>query len=147
MGLGPGHDVYVQALRAAGRDPAQQQICSGPIGIHIADTTEQAWDEAEEPLHAWLDFYRRRGAPFVRSVPPLGELRRTPNIGFVGMPFMVGTVADVGERLRALLYKAPLDEMGLYFDAPGIPVESVEKSMTLFAQHIMPDIKSWGGPK
>jgi alkanesulfonate monooxygenase SsuD/methylene tetrahydromethanopterin reductase-like flavin-dependent oxidoreductase (luciferase family) len=147
MGLGPGHATYVQALRAAGRDPQQQQFCSGPIGIHIADTAEQAWDEAEEPLRAWLQFYQRRGAPFIRNVPPLGEFRKTPDIGFVGMPFMVGTVADVGERLRALLYKAPLDEMGLYFHTPGIPVDSVKKSMTLFAKHIMPDIGSWGSPK
>jgi alkanesulfonate monooxygenase SsuD/methylene tetrahydromethanopterin reductase-like flavin-dependent oxidoreductase (luciferase family) len=147
MGLGPGHATYVEALRAAGRDPEQQKFCSGPIGIHIADTAQQAWDEAEEPLRAWLEFYQRRGAPFVRQVPPLGEFRRTPGIGFVGMPFMVGTVAEVGERLRALLYKAPLDEMGLYFHTPGIPVESVKKSMTLFAKHIMPDIGSWGGPK
>ena len=115
----------------------------------IRDRADHEWHahEAEEPLRAWLEFYQRRGAPFVRHVPPLGEFRRTPNIGFVGMPFMVGTVADVGERLRALLYKAPLDEMGLYFHAPGIPVESVKKSMTLFAKHILPDIKDWGGPK
>ena len=147
MGMGPSHGVYVQSLREAGKDPDAYRFTSGPIGIHIADTAEQAWDEAEEPLRAWLEFYQRRGAPFVRSIPPPGEFRRTPDIGFVGMPFMVGSVADVGERLRKLLYRAPLDEMALYFHTPGIPIDSVKKSMTLFARHIMPDIAQWGGPK
>jgi hypothetical protein len=114
---------------------------------HIADTTEQAWNEAEEPLRAWLGFYQRRKAPFVGPIPPLGEFRKTANIGFAGMPFMVGTVADVGERLRALLYRAPLTEMALYFHLPGIPFESIKRSMTLFARHIMPDVAQWGGPK
>jgi alkanesulfonate monooxygenase SsuD/methylene tetrahydromethanopterin reductase-like flavin-dependent oxidoreductase (luciferase family) len=147
MGMGPSHALYVESLRAAGRDPAQQRFVSGPIGIHIADSTEQAWDEAETPLRAWLEFYQRRKAPFVRSVPPLGEFRNTPGIGFAGMPFFIGTAADVGERMRAMFRNAPLDEMALYFHTPGIPVESVKKSMTLFARHILPDVRSWGGPK
>lgn len=147
MGMGPAHQIYTQALREAGKDPEAMMFTSGPIGIHIADTTQQAWDEAEEPLRAWLGFYQRRQAPFVGPIPPPGEFRRTPNIGFAGMPFMVGTVADVGERLRGLLYRAPLTEMALYFHLPGIPFESIKKSMMLFARHIMPDIAQWGGPK
>jgi alkanesulfonate monooxygenase SsuD/methylene tetrahydromethanopterin reductase-like flavin-dependent oxidoreductase (luciferase family) len=147
MGMGPAHAKYVQALREAGRDPSQMQFVSGPIGIHIADNAQQAWDEAEEPLRAWLEFYQRRKAPFVGPIPPLGEFRRTPNIGFAGMPFFVGTVDDVGERLRAMFRRAPLDEMALYFHLPGIPVESVRKSMTRFARHILPDLRDWGGAK
>ena len=147
MGMGPAHGRYVEALRAAGREAAQMQIISGPIGIHIADTSEQAWDEAEESLRGWLEFYRRRKAPFVGPVPPAGEFRRTRNIGFAGMPFFVGTVDEIGERLRAMFHKAPLDEMALYFHMPGIPLASVKKSMTLFARHILPDLRDWGGAK
>jgi len=147
MGMGPAHGVYVEAVHAAGRDPAQMPILSGPIGIHLADTTQQAWDEAEEPLRAWLEFYRRRNAPFVPPVPPAGEFRRTPGIGFAGMPFFVGTVTEVGERLRAMFVRAPLDEMALYFHLPGIPFASVAQSMTLFARHILPELRGWGGPK
>ena len=147
MGMGPAHATYVETLRARGLDPARAQIVSGPVGIHLADTTQQAWDEAEEPLRAWLEFYRRRGAPFVPSVPPAGEFRRTPGIGFAGMPFFVGTVDEIGPRLRALFHQAPLDELALYFHLPGIPLESVKKSMALFARHIMPELRSWGGPK
>jgi alkanesulfonate monooxygenase SsuD/methylene tetrahydromethanopterin reductase-like flavin-dependent oxidoreductase (luciferase family) len=147
MGMGPAHASYVQALRDAGRDPVQMRFVSGPIGIHIADSTQRAWDEAEAPLRAWLEFYERRKAPFVGPIPPLGKFRATPNIGFAGMPFFVGTVAEIGERLRAMFGNAPLDEMALYFHLPGIPLDSVKQSMTLFARHILPDLRSWGGPK
>jgi hypothetical protein len=37
--------------------------------------------------------------------------------------------------------------MALYFHLPGIPLASVKKSMTLFARHILPELRSWGGPK
>jgi len=147
MGMGPGHATYVQALREAGRDPQQMRFVSGPVGIHIADTEEKAWDEAEVPLRAWLEFYLRRNAPFVRSVPPLGEFRRTRGIGFAGVPFFVGTVEQVAVGMRAAFARAPLDELALYFHTPGIPAASVRKSMTLFAAHILPELRSWGGPK
>lgn len=147
MGLGPGHEIYVQTLRGLGKSTADQKICSGPVGIHLSDSTGQAWDEAEVGLRAWLEFYQRRRAPFVGPIPPLGEFRKTPNIGFVGMPFLVGTVAEIGERMRQMFKNAPLDELPLYFHLPGMEYEAVKKSMTLFSKHILPDMKSWGGPK
>ncbi len=76
MAMGPSHNVYVDALRDTGRDPADFKFVSGPIGIHIADTTEAAWDEAEEALHAWVSFYVRRGSPVGHGLPPVGELRK-----------------------------------------------------------------------
>jgi alkanesulfonate monooxygenase SsuD/methylene tetrahydromethanopterin reductase-like flavin-dependent oxidoreductase (luciferase family) len=147
MGLGPGHGIYSQALREFGRDPARQQICTGPVGIHIADTKARAWDEAEVPLRAWLEFYERRRAPFVGPIPPLGEFRKTPNIGFAGMPFFVGTVDEIGERLRAQFQHAPVDELPFYFHLPGMSFDVVKNSMTEFARHILPDMKAWGGAK
>ncbi|MFO1465932.1 MAG: LLM class flavin-dependent oxidoreductase [Steroidobacteraceae bacterium] len=76
MGLGPSHKAYVEALRQAGKRPEDFIFTSGPIGIHIADTQEQAWDEAEEPLRAWLEFYKRRQAPSSATFPNLASSAR-----------------------------------------------------------------------
>jgi hypothetical protein len=91
---------------------------SGPIGIHLADTTKEAWDEAEEALHTWVSFYVDRGSPVGRGRPPVGELREK-NSAFGGMPYMVGSADEVGERMRAMFRRAPLDEFVLYFHPPG----------------------------
>ena len=143
MGLGPSHDVYVAALRDAGHNPADQRFVSGPIGIHIADTTAQAWDEAEEALHAWVSFYVDRGSPVGNALPPVGELREK-NFAFGGMPFMVGSVDEVGENMQKMFRSAPLDELVLYFRPPGMPTEAARRAMTLFAEHIMPEARGWG---
>ncbi len=143
MAMGPSHNVYVDALHEAGRDPSDFRFVSGPIGIHLADTTEQAWDEAEEALHAWVSFYVRRGSPVGNGLPPVGELRKQ-NFPFGGMPFMVGSVDEVGEQMRAMFENAPLDEMVLYFHPPGMSTDAARRAMTLFAREIMPEARSWG---
>ena len=143
MGLGPSHDVYVSALREAGRNPADHRFVSGPIGIHLADTTKQAWDEAEEALHTWVSFYGDRGSPVGRGLPPVGELREK-NFAFGGMPFMVGSADEVGEKMRAMFRHAPLDELVLYFHPPGMATEVARRAMTMFAEQIMPEAREWG---
>lgn len=143
MALGPSHNVYVDALAEAGRSLDDHRLVSGPIGIHLADTTEQAWDEAEEALHAWVSFYVRRGSPVGFGLPAVGELRKT-NFPFGGMPFMVGSIDEVAETMRARFAKAPLDEMVLYFHPPGMSSDAARRAMTLFAEHILPEAAGWG---
>jgi alkanesulfonate monooxygenase SsuD/methylene tetrahydromethanopterin reductase-like flavin-dependent oxidoreductase (luciferase family) len=146
MGMGPSHDLYVAALREAGRDPGDYRFVSGPVGIHLADTTKEAWDEAEEALHAWVTFYANRGSPVGHGLPPVGELRKT-NFAFGGMPFMVGSADEVGENMRKMFRNAPLDELVLYFHPPGMPAEPARRAMTTFAEQIMPEAQGWGGAK
>ena len=66
------------------------------------------------------------------------------NFPFGGMPFMVGSVDEVGEQMRAMFENAPLDEMVLYFHPPGMSTDAARRAMTLFAREIMPEARSWG---
>jgi hypothetical protein len=75
--------------------------------------------------------------------PPVGELREK-NFAFGAMPFMVGSVDEVGEKMRTMFRTAPLDELVLYFHRPGMPTEVARRVMTMFAEHIMPDARDWG---
>ena len=136
--------TYPGLLQQNGRRREDHQIVSGPVCIHVADTREQAWDEAEAGLHWGVEFYRRRGVDM--PLPPVGELRRTLNAGIYGVPFAVGTPDDV---LRGLsVYRdEPLDQLALQFHAPGMNVEHVKRSMRSFAREIMPEIRSWGPKK
>jgi alkanesulfonate monooxygenase SsuD/methylene tetrahydromethanopterin reductase-like flavin-dependent oxidoreductase (luciferase family) len=136
--------TYPGLLQQNGRRREDHQIVSGPVCIHVADTREQAWDEAEAGLHWGVEFYRRRGVDM--PLPPVGELRRTLNAGIYGVPFAVGTPDDV---LRGLsIYRdEPLDQLALQFHAPGMNVEHVKRSMRSFAREIMPEIRSWGPKK
>ena len=133
--------TYPDLLAKHGRKRSDQKIVSGPVCLHIAPTREQAWEECEEPLWWGVEFYRRRGVNM--PLPPVGELRRTPNAGIYGVPFAVGTAEDVLAALS--IYKnEPLDQLALQFHAPGMNVEHVKRSMRVFARELMPEIRKWG---
>lgn len=132
--------TYPGELAKHGRRREDHRIVSGPLCVHVADSREQAWDEAEEALHWGVEFYRRRGVQM--PLPPVGELRRTPNAGIYGVPFAVGTPDDVLQVL-SIYRDDPLDQMSLQFHAPGMNPEHVSRSMRSFARHVMPEIRCW----
>lgn len=133
--------TYPDLLAKHGRARRDHRIVSGPVCVHVAPTREQAWDEAEAPLHWGVEFYRRRGVNM--PLPPVGELRRTKNAGIYGVPFAVGTVEEVIAALSAYRQE-PLDQLALQFHAPGMDVEHVKRSMRVFAREIMPEIRRRG---
>lgn len=137
----PVWKTYPGELEKNGRRREDHRIVSGPLCVHVADTREQAWDEAEEALHWGVEFYRRRGVPMPN--PPVGEMRRTPNAGIYGVPFAVGTPDDVLQAL-SIYRDEPLDQLALQFQAPGMKSEHVMRSMRSFARHVMPEIARWG---
>lgn len=132
---------YPGLLEKNGRRREDHQIVSGPVCVHIADSREQAWDECEEALHWGVEFYRRRGVNM--PLPPVGELRRTPNAGIYGVPFAVGTADDVLQAL-SIYRNEPMDQLGLQFRAPGVSTAIAQRSMRSFARHVMPEIATWG---
>jgi alkanesulfonate monooxygenase SsuD/methylene tetrahydromethanopterin reductase-like flavin-dependent oxidoreductase (luciferase family) len=133
--------TYGGLLEKFGRRRVDQQVVSGPLCVHVAATREQAWDEAEEALHWGVEFYRRRGVDM--PLPPVGELRHSPNAAIYGVPFAVGTPDDVMLALGAYRDE-PLDQLALQFHAPAMSTEDVQRSMRLFAREIMPEIRKWG---
>src|SRR5690242_6217675 len=135
-GAGRGHQRYLAALRANGRDSSSLTNASVPLRVHVAETREQAWDEVEAGLHQVLHFYRTHGNPAAGSrgaeplgaLPPPGEFRAVPGIGHGGQPFAVGTPDEV---LRALepYHGIGLTHLSLNLHQPGQDSASVRRSM------------------
>jgi alkanesulfonate monooxygenase SsuD/methylene tetrahydromethanopterin reductase-like flavin-dependent oxidoreductase (luciferase family) len=149
-GAGRGHARYEALLRQFGHDRSLRQVASIPLRLHLAETREQAWDEAEAGLHQVLHFYRTRvnsqaatsAAGVLADLPPVGALRQVPGIGHNGTPFIVGTCADAARALAA--YRdLPLTHLSLNFHHPGMETDAVRRSMALFARALMPLIKAW----
>jgi alkanesulfonate monooxygenase SsuD/methylene tetrahydromethanopterin reductase-like flavin-dependent oxidoreductase (luciferase family) len=133
--------VYADAQSEAGRTRDDYRLMSGPVTVHVAPTRDQAWDEAERALHWWVTFYRTRG--FDMPLPAVEEMRNTPGVGIFGQPFAVGTPDDVLAVLER--HKdADLDEMVIQFNHPGMGAEEVARSMRMFADELMPEVKRWG---
>jgi alkanesulfonate monooxygenase SsuD/methylene tetrahydromethanopterin reductase-like flavin-dependent oxidoreductase (luciferase family) len=149
-GAGRGHAKYEELLVQFGHGRSKRQVASIPIRVHLAETGEQAWDEAEAGLHQVLHFYRTRVDPqsatssagVLSELPPVGEFRNVPAIGHRGTPFVVGTPDEVGRAL-AVYRDRRLSHLSLNFHQPGMETNAVRRSMETFAKELMPAIKAW----
>jgi alkanesulfonate monooxygenase SsuD/methylene tetrahydromethanopterin reductase-like flavin-dependent oxidoreductase (luciferase family) len=149
-GAARGHAKYEKLLVQFGHDRTKCQVASIPIRVHLAETREQAWDEAEAGLHQVLHFYRTRvdlqsatsAAGVLNELPPVGTLRNVPGIGHRESPFVVGTPDEVGRALTAYRDKR-LTHLSLNFHHPGMDTSAVRRSMAMFAKELMPAVKAW----
>ena len=149
-GAGRGHAKYEELLRQFGHDRSMRQVASIPVRVHLAETREKAWDEAEAGLHQVLHFYRSRvdlqsatsATGVLDRLPPIGEFRNAPGIGHRGSQFVVGTPEEVGRALTAYRDKR-LTHLSLNFHQPGMDTNAVRRSMETFARELMPSVKTW----
>ncbi|HUY18669.1 MAG TPA: LLM class flavin-dependent oxidoreductase [Candidatus Binataceae bacterium] len=149
-------EFYDDALRKAGHDPRQFKRSMHQI-VHVAETTEKAWDEAEPHIHYYMEKHyamieadtllRRTSAPLGASgkpdlsVPPLGELRKTGR-GPYG-PAFIGSPDAIIKQLEELFRTHPMDEMSPSLGLPGMDPKVARHSMELFAREVMPHFKNF----
>src|SRR5215831_3543488 len=149
-GAGRGHAKYEELLVQFGHDRSTRQVASIPIRVHLAETREKAWDEAEAGLHQVLHFYRTRVDPLSATsaagvlgrLPSASKLRNVTGIGHRGTPFVVGTPDEAGQALAAYRDRG-LTHLSLNFHQPGMATSAVRRSMTMFANELMPAVKAW----
>lgn len=132
---------YVGLLQKYGRSRKQARIISGPVFVHLAESREQAFDEAEEGMHWAIDFYVQRGLPF--PLAPLGEFRKPGNAIAYGVPIAAGTPEDV-LKVLSQFRDDPMDGLSIQFAHPGLHPQIVERSLRTFAQEVLPEIRRWG---
>jgi alkanesulfonate monooxygenase SsuD/methylene tetrahydromethanopterin reductase-like flavin-dependent oxidoreductase (luciferase family) len=155
----PMRDSYDQALLDCGRDPAGYEAIMLRF-IHLADTRDRAWDQAQEGLHHALRFVRAnrewdrtqlgfdgmsQHVPGMEqdALPPMEELRNLPGLG-LGGAFIVGTPDDALDALSPIVSDGRMN-LGFHFHHPGMAVEDVRRSMRLFAAEVMPVLRSSPG--
>lgn len=147
---------YDDALRKAGHDPKNFKRSMHQI-VHVAETNEKAWDEAEPHIHYYMEKHyamieedkllRSTSAPLDKSgkpdlaVPPIGELRKTGR-GPYG-PSFVGSPEFIIKQLEELFRTHPMDEMSPSLGLPGMDPKIARKSMELFAREVMPHFKNY----
>jgi alkanesulfonate monooxygenase SsuD/methylene tetrahydromethanopterin reductase-like flavin-dependent oxidoreductase (luciferase family) len=144
-----GTPLYAEALRAAGRDPAEHRAAP-LVTMHLAETDDEAWAAAAEPIHWTCAFYRSRGEPLGASATgPLPELPAAHELrhveGFRIYPGgAYGTIVGTPEHARALLEvvragaHGPITHLPIEFRLPGMSDAAVRRSMELFATEVLP---------
>jgi alkanesulfonate monooxygenase SsuD/methylene tetrahydromethanopterin reductase-like flavin-dependent oxidoreductase (luciferase family) len=136
-----GIATYLQGLEEGGfseRDFNYQVFYPG----HVAATRDQAWDEAEEGIYHYRDFYTlgRSITGTKRYVPPSpADLRNEAQ-----PPELVGAPDDILRRLEPQLKDSRVTHFGLLHRMAGMSTEVARSSLELYAKEVMPVLKSWG---
>jgi len=142
--IGPGNFGYDEKLREAGRDPSQYQV-SRMTPLCVADSTGAAWDAAGEGLHHFINFYQLRanlkGEPADPSAEITVDMMKRGEAGF-WQP-AVGTPEEVIAALTPVVQGAlgRVTELSLQFRQPGMRSKETHRSMTLFAEEVLPALE------
>jgi alkanesulfonate monooxygenase SsuD/methylene tetrahydromethanopterin reductase-like flavin-dependent oxidoreductase (luciferase family) len=141
--------AYSRTLHELGQRPEDRFIGFVTM-VSIADTREEAFEAVGEPA-TWVNeqYLTRRNLdgtwPPAENRVSLEQLRQAnednQRIGFVTP--IADTVDGVIERLLPLARGAmgPMNHFGIEFHPPGTRTEDVVRSMTLFAEEVMPVIR------
>jgi alkanesulfonate monooxygenase SsuD/methylene tetrahydromethanopterin reductase-like flavin-dependent oxidoreductase (luciferase family) len=132
---------YLDGLRESGYDEGDfnhQVFYPG----HLGTTRDQAWDEAQDGIYHYRDFYSSRQSitGTRRVVPPSpADLRQeeTP-------PELVGTPDAILRRLEPQLKDSRVTHFGLLHRLPGMSTEVSRRSLELYAREVMPVLRGWG---
>ncbi|HEY1291581.1 MAG TPA: LLM class flavin-dependent oxidoreductase [Chloroflexota bacterium] len=143
--------TYERVMRDRGRDPADYLI--GFVNrISIGKTREEAFEAVAEPCTWTSNQYALR--PSLEGVwPPesarvsVDDIRRAWEAGSYRAAFSVpiaGTVEDVTEHFLKIVRGETglITHIGVQVREPGTRTEDVHRSMTLFAQEVLPVLRA-----
>ena len=150
--LGCASQVYEDTLDQVSKDRSTAEV--GQVtAVHIAPTTEQAWDEAQDGIHWWMAYHRENTGnpagmtdqgPIMPQLPEAEALRHIKGLVFVpGMPMYIGTPEAVLEGLLADLAgrNGRITQLALAFRHAGMRTPEVMRSMELFRTEVMPHLR------
>lgn len=144
--LGAAHAApYDARLTELGKDPAGHGVAAMRV-VAVAETEDEAWTDAGEGVLYFMnaDNVTVPGIDGPITVDHIrdGALRSTPFDPVVGTP---KHVANHFEELASGA-RGRLTHMRLMFRHPGMATPVVERSMRLFAEHVLPAITTQTTP-
>jgi probable LLM family oxidoreductase len=135
---GPSHrfrpfvDLYHRSLDSFGRDPL-------PVGIHspghVAETDQQAWDEAYEGFEAMNNTIGRE-----RGWPPYSRLRFQHDVGPEGALY-VGSPETVARKIAETVRTLGAERFDMKFSTGTLSHEKLLRSIELYGTQVAPLVR------
>lgn len=128
------YEMYLEALRAAGKDPTKARVMGGDLWLIVAADPERTFAAYAPHLIYWFNAYARwfEGTdtapwPHIDSPSQLREL------GLVN----VLTPADAIAHIRKQTAEVPVELYTMMLSPPGIDMKLVREGLELFAKEVM----------
>lgn len=129
------------ALERHGRSIAQFPFVLGP-SCHLDEDPEKAWLEAAPAIAYQENQYLQYGTDPDKPRPPA-----ITSVSLSRPNYLVGSPAEVLERLCRLHDDVPYTQVCVWGRLPGLTHEQASHSLELFARDIMPGLRSFVAAK
>lgn len=131
--------IYTEALRAAGKDPANFSIVNSRV-VYVADSEEQAWRDTRDALMYQAELYGKWLSAAAGTSDPSKILIR-PDLERLRKTSVLGTAAEVRAKLETIIDTTPMTELITVMQLPGLAPAKARRSLERFGTEVLPSLK------
>ncbi len=129
-------ELYCDALREFGREPADYNIVNNRI-VYVADSADQAWRDIEQAAMYQAALYGK----WLSAAAQGGESPIRPDGERIRRNAVLGTPAQIAERLGQIIDATPMTELILATQLPGLEPRKALRSLERFAAEVLPMLR------
>ena len=129
--------LYREALLRYGKDPAAFGIVGNRI-VYVADSSEHAWAELERPALYQASLY----AQWLSAAAGPGQTWSWPDAERLKRGAIIGSPAEVRQRLQQLIEAGETTELILAMQLPGLAPAKTMRSLERFATEVLPFLRA-----
>jgi probable F420-dependent oxidoreductase len=132
------YKMYVEELRAAGKDPAQGRLAGGFFWLVVANDPDKTWHEmaphVQFQINVYADWLKKAGQELFPPMPNLEALKAS------GI-FQVMTPEAAVKAIREYADNVPVERFYCWTVPPGYPVRKMDAHLELMATKVMPHFR------
>jgi alkanesulfonate monooxygenase SsuD/methylene tetrahydromethanopterin reductase-like flavin-dependent oxidoreductase (luciferase family) len=129
--------IYTDALKAAGKDPARYSIVNSRA-LYVADSEEQAWADTRDALMYQAELYGKWLKTAQSQDGGKGEVLIRPDAERLRRTTVLGSPAQVRKRLAEIVESAPITELVIAMQLPGLDPKKARRSLERFSAEVLP---------
>ncbi|MGH7949041.1 MAG: LLM class flavin-dependent oxidoreductase [Candidatus Binataceae bacterium] len=131
--------IYVEALKALGKDPARYTILNSRV-VYIADSEDRAWADTRDALMYQAELYGKWLSAAAGTTDQSRVLIR-PDADRLRRTSVLGPPDYVRGRISEILDTTPMTELIIVMQLPGLDPAKGRKSLDRFGKEVLPYIK------
>jgi len=132
------YKMYLEELRAAGKDPARARVAGGLFWLVVSNDPDKTWHEIAPhvmfQINVYAEWLRKAGQELFAPMPDLAALKASGIL-------IVATPDEAVKLIRDYVAKVPLERFYCWTIPPGYPVRKMDEHLELFATKVMPHFR------
>ena len=128
--------IYLEALKAAGKDPARYSIVNSRV-VYIADSEEQAWRDTRDALMYQAELYGKWLSAAAGTTDQSKVLIR-PDAGPAATHQRARNGLRSRRALEEILASTPMTELIVVTQLPGLDPAKARRSLDRFGAEVLP---------